>query len=72
MPMKKFYSLLEKKEIQKENPDEVESIISFLENEKNFINQIEENLKTLEEDLEDEKINRIFDEIKNLYKKVKR
>ena len=70
--MKKFYSLLEKKEIQKENPDEVESIISFLENEKNFINQIEENLKTLEEDLEDEKINRIFDEIKNLYKKVKR
>jgi len=62
--MKKIYFLDEKKEKNYESSDEVESLLLFYNKEKDFINLIKKNLITLEENIDEEKVEILIEKIK--------
>lgn len=65
--MKKFYSVPEKKIINKETSDEVESFIEFYNKNIDFLNILNNSFNSIEEDIDEEEIKKLIEKIKIIH-----
>lgn len=65
--MKKFYSMPEKKTINNDTSDEVESFINFYNQNMDFLNILDNSFKSVEENINEEEIDRLIERIKIIH-----
>lgn len=65
--MKKFYSMPEKKTINNDTSDEVESFINFYNQNMDFLNILDNSFKSIEENINEEELDRLIERIKIIH-----